>query len=314
MFHVMNRGSARRTIFDTPSDYRFFLACLARAVRRQEIVVLAYALMRTHFHLFVRSRGGLSTAMQRIQLRHARRFNRLRRRDGPLFRGRFLSKRVCGDEYGRKVVYYIHENPVLARLCDRPEQYRWSSAGLCVQPRRPRWYSMEAMNRFRIEVRPGAHQLDDQRMRARAELVDARLHSRASEDDMPLDAATPSQILDWMRRKAKLADGALSSLPLVSTSALCAAIDLNLRSTTASHTPVPGARTYPTRDLLLAGLLRDVCCCSFREIASKVQRAVSHVRRLVRHHRSCLMHLPAYAAIAAAVVKEGIDFLDCVDG
>ena len=90
-FHVMNRGIARRTIFDSPADYRFFLACLARAVRRKEIEVLAYALLRTHFHLFVRSLGGLSQAMQRIQLRHVRRFNRLHRRDGPLLRNRFRS-------------------------------------------------------------------------------------------------------------------------------------------------------------------------------------------------------------------------------
>ncbi len=79
-YHVMNRGIARRTIFDSPADYRFFLSCLARAVRRGEIVVLAYALMRTHFHLFLRSLGALSTAMRRIQLRHVRRFNRLHRR------------------------------------------------------------------------------------------------------------------------------------------------------------------------------------------------------------------------------------------
>ena len=70
LFHVMNRGIARRTIFDTPADYRFFLAGLARAVRRREVDVLAYALMRTHFHLLLRSLGGLSTAMRRVQLRH----------------------------------------------------------------------------------------------------------------------------------------------------------------------------------------------------------------------------------------------------
>lgn len=59
-FHVMNRGVARRTIFDTAADYRFFLAGLARAVRRGEILVLAYALLRTHFHLYLRSLGALS--------------------------------------------------------------------------------------------------------------------------------------------------------------------------------------------------------------------------------------------------------------
>ncbi len=46
-FHVMNRGVARRTIFDARSELRFVLACLARAAKRADVEVLAYALMRT---------------------------------------------------------------------------------------------------------------------------------------------------------------------------------------------------------------------------------------------------------------------------
>ena len=152
-FHVMNRGIARRTIFDTPADYRFFLSCLARAVRRGEIVVLAYAVMRTHFHLYLRSLGGLSTAMRRVQLRYVRRFNRLHRRDGPLMRSRFLSKLVDNHAYARSVVHYTHENPVLARLCSSPAEYRWSSAWLCTQPRVPLGFSTEAVDRCGI-IRP----------------------------------------------------------------------------------------------------------------------------------------------------------------
>ena len=155
-FHVMNRGIARRTIFDSPADYRFFLACLARAVRRKEIEVLAYALLRTHFHLFVRSLGGLSQAMQRIQLRHVRRFNRLHRRDGPLLRNRFRSKEVDSPTYGRNVVHYTHENPVLARLCEHPSEYAWSSAGLCATGRIPLWFSTDALER--CGSRPGPAQ------------------------------------------------------------------------------------------------------------------------------------------------------------
>ena len=51
----MNRGVARRTIFDGASDFRFLLAEFARARRRGEIEIHAYALMRTHFHLILRS-------------------------------------------------------------------------------------------------------------------------------------------------------------------------------------------------------------------------------------------------------------------
>ena len=197
-FHVMNRGIARRTIFDAPADYRFFLSCLAKAVRRREITVLAYALMRTHFHLFVRSHGGLSTAMRRVQLRHVRRFNRLRRRDGPLLRNRFLSKRVRSHAYGRNVVHYTHENPVLARLCSDPTEYPWSSAWLCTRPKVPLWFSPAAIDRYGIDKRPGWRAPSERVMQARAELLDARLRSRAAEDDMPLDAATPERVRDWM--------------------------------------------------------------------------------------------------------------------
>jgi hypothetical protein len=54
--HVMNRGSARRTIFETRADVRHFLALLAHAARRGGIDIHAYCLMATHYHLLVRSK------------------------------------------------------------------------------------------------------------------------------------------------------------------------------------------------------------------------------------------------------------------
>ncbi len=37
-YHVMNRGIARRTIFDSPADYRFFLLCFVeRDAYRQHV-------------------------------------------------------------------------------------------------------------------------------------------------------------------------------------------------------------------------------------------------------------------------------------
>jgi hypothetical protein len=64
----MNRGIARRTVFENDADVRYFLAQLARAVRAGGIEVHAYCLMTTHFHLLVRSpAGGLSTAMRAVQ-------------------------------------------------------------------------------------------------------------------------------------------------------------------------------------------------------------------------------------------------------
>src|SRR5262245_12079043 len=115
--HVINRGVARRTLFEGESDIRFFLAELARAVRRGEIELHAYAIMSTHFHLLVCSPNGLlAVAMRNVEREYVRRFNRVRRRDGPLMRGRFLSKPVFSLAYRRLLVRYIDFNPVRASL------------------------------------------------------------------------------------------------------------------------------------------------------------------------------------------------------
>ncbi|MCP5021931.1 MAG: transposase [bacterium] len=61
----MNRGTARRTVFEDGTCARYFLACLARVVRHGGLEVHSYALMATHFHLLVRCPNGcLSEAMQ----------------------------------------------------------------------------------------------------------------------------------------------------------------------------------------------------------------------------------------------------------
>ena len=64
----MNRGVAKRPLFENRGDARFFLARLARQIRLGRIEVHAYCLMTTHFHLLVRSPiGEMSEAMRRVQ-------------------------------------------------------------------------------------------------------------------------------------------------------------------------------------------------------------------------------------------------------
>ena len=120
--HAMNRTMARRTLFENDEDRRFFQSLLAREVRNGRLEIHAYSLMLTHFHLLVRSvNGQLSAAMRRIQNRYARRFNRTRKRDGSLFRGRFLSRRIDDLAYRRDVVTYIHDNAIAAGVAARAE-------------------------------------------------------------------------------------------------------------------------------------------------------------------------------------------------
>jgi REP element-mobilizing transposase RayT len=113
--HVINRGIAKRPLFESRSDVRFFLARLVRQIRLGRIEVHAYCFMTTHFHLLVRSPlGELSEAMRRVQNEHSRRFNRRKKRDGALIRGRFFSRPVRSLQYRRALVRYIDANPSAA--------------------------------------------------------------------------------------------------------------------------------------------------------------------------------------------------------
>ncbi len=144
--HVMNRGIARRTTFETRRDMRFFLSRLAWAVRRYEVEIHAYSLLTTHFHLLVRSvRGNLSNAIGWVENQYVRWFNRSRQRDGSLFRGRFTSRPVSTDAYWRVLVRYIDLNAVSAGLARNPFEYAFCSARDYGRRRGPRWLTRTAV-------------------------------------------------------------------------------------------------------------------------------------------------------------------------
>jgi putative transposase len=90
--------------------------------------------------------AGLSEAMQRLSSRFTQAVNRLRNRDGPLFKGRFRSIAIADDAHLVRVSQYIHLNPVEAGLARRPQDWPWSSASayLGLLPK-PDWLHSSAL-------------------------------------------------------------------------------------------------------------------------------------------------------------------------
>ena len=126
--HVMNRAGAKRWVFLRDEHRQAFIGTLQYVVKVDGIEIHAYCLMGNHFHLLIRSpRNNLSLAMQRLFSIFTKRFNRIEKIDGPLFRGRFKSITVGHDEYIRELCRYIHRNPVKAGLVNHPSEYDWSS-------------------------------------------------------------------------------------------------------------------------------------------------------------------------------------------
>lgn len=324
-FHVMNRGIAKRPIFESARDARCFLAHLARSVRAGLVEVHAFCVMTTHFHLLVRSPDArLAQAMQRVQLRYARWFNRSRLRDGPVFRGRYRSVAVDSSAHWHAVLAYIERNPVEAGIVTVPSAYPYGSARRFASPRPPRWLSAERALAVLAErgfsAGDGSASYDRAMLglvsATSAEMVERRMRDADLDGGVPADdplddlvrASAPS-VQVWMQHKARLADGTVPGMALLAAAtvrrlvAQCRALDPNriVRVT---------RRSRPVWDLIESGLLRMVCGLAFFDTARRLSTTTATAySRSVEHFRA-LRTDPGYAALASEIVAEGlrIDF------
>ena len=128
-YHVMNRGRGRQTIFHDERYFKAFVQVLEEANKRFDAVVHCYCLMSNHYHLLIETpRANISRIMRHINGVYTQRYNRLRKTDGPLFRGRFKSILVDSDAYLLQLTRYIHRNPIeVSRQFTQLSDYKWSS-------------------------------------------------------------------------------------------------------------------------------------------------------------------------------------------
>jgi len=317
--HVVNRAIARRPYFETRSDQRYFLAQLAAEVRSGRIEVHAFCLMTTHFHLLVRSPlGELSEGMRRVQYRYARKFNRLRRRDGPLIRARFFSKRADTVLYRRTIVRYIDINPVRAGLVRTGAEYEFGSARAYVSGKTPPWlttdwireHALELTGRRRFSSRVYLQAYgprDTQDINSLCSFVERRMGSSRDRDPLEdLVGSTPRQVREWMRRKAVLADGHEVGLPVCGVPSLISAIEGDLERGGEWIVDQRG-RAWRGSELARVALLRTLCSATWAEVASMTGWTVNLVRRRSREHREAMKrdhrHVERVERIAIAAVR-----------
>lgn len=128
--HIVQRGHNRRVVFVTDRDRSAYLETLREFRAELELKLYGYCLMTNHVHLIVDPRNeahNLGLLMKRLAGRHTRRINRLERRTGTSWEGRFKSSPIESDRYLLACLRYVDLNPVRARMVVRPEDYAWSS-------------------------------------------------------------------------------------------------------------------------------------------------------------------------------------------
>ena len=128
-WHIIQRGNNRAVCFHAEEDYRRYLEDLAEQSQRFGCTVHAYALMTNRVHLLLTPEkiDSAGQMMKHLGQRYVQYVNRVYRRSGTLWEGRFRSCLTQSEDYVLACYRYIELNPVRAGMVRHPRDYRWSS-------------------------------------------------------------------------------------------------------------------------------------------------------------------------------------------
>lgn len=154
-YHVYNRGVNKRNIFLDDSDYSVFLNLFKRYLSddspdrfnriyknlSDEVKLLAFCLMPTHFHLLIyqEKQTGMTNLLQRVMTSYSIYFNKKYRRVGPLFQDIYKASRISSDGYLQHISRYIHLNP------ERWRDWKFSSLDFYLGNKQAEWLDQKIL-------------------------------------------------------------------------------------------------------------------------------------------------------------------------
>ncbi|OGF63988.1 hypothetical protein A2Z53_02105 [Candidatus Giovannonibacteria bacterium RIFCSPHIGHO2_02_42_15] len=137
IYHIFNRGTDKRKIFLSKSNYERFLLNLSilndldniqhhlsrfdlenpnliKFKPKPLVDVLCYCLMPNHYHLLVRQKidNGIPKFLHKLQMGYSKYFNTLHDRSGNLFQGAYKAVEINNDSQFKYIPLYIHMNPL----------------------------------------------------------------------------------------------------------------------------------------------------------------------------------------------------------
>lgn len=126
--HIYAWGNDRHPVLKEVAHYNKYLSFLEIFACNYSIDVIAYALMKTHVHMFIYdAHDNISIFMQRLHGEYAQYYNRSTQRIGHVFGERYNNKIVLTNLYGKWLSRYIHRQAVEAKMVIDPSQHEWTS-------------------------------------------------------------------------------------------------------------------------------------------------------------------------------------------
>jgi len=127
--HITQRGNRREDVFFNEEDRKIFLDLLKKYSEKYFVKVIAYCLMTNHIHLILvpTTEDGLEKVLRPLHMRYAQKINKNKGWQGHLWQGRYFSSPL-DEDYLWECIRYIENNPVRAKMVNKAEEYKWSSA------------------------------------------------------------------------------------------------------------------------------------------------------------------------------------------
>jgi putative transposase len=129
VFHVVQRGNNKQTVFREEEDFEKFLSIIRKYISKFKVEIYHYCLMKNHIHILLKifKKETLAKIMQGIFQSYRFYYKRKYGYIGYLYQGRYKSQLIQDDSYLSECGRYIERNPVRAGIVKRPYDYKWSS-------------------------------------------------------------------------------------------------------------------------------------------------------------------------------------------
>jgi putative transposase len=124
-FHFVTFSCYHRLAYlGTATARRLFERSLEAMRKRYDFVVCGYVVMPEHVHLLLSEpkEALLSKAIQALKLSVS-----VQSRQRPFWQARYYDFNVHNEAKRVEKLRYMHRNPVMRGLVEKPEQWRWSS-------------------------------------------------------------------------------------------------------------------------------------------------------------------------------------------
>lgn len=134
LYHIYNRGNAKKEIFHCVEDYKHFIRILTTYSLRKNLKIYHWVIMPNHYHLLAELANPkeISSVMAGIGRAYVHYYHRKYQSAGHLFQGRFKSQPIEKESYLLACGRYIERNAVVAGLSLSAQKYAFSSAAFYV--------------------------------------------------------------------------------------------------------------------------------------------------------------------------------------